>query len=219
MIAAGLISNQLFPLKPQDECLYAREMFQVYRISDLPVVEEKKVIGILSSDQIIDISDDALVQDHLTRTGYPQVEADRHLLDLIGVFSQFDVSSLAVLNAEHEYMGIISADDVLHHIGNSLSIKQDGCIVSVKMPANSYSLFDFSRIAESENSRIIGLLITPLQDSDAILVNFKLNSRYPESFAGACERMGYEVWGSYSSDGHLTDFKDRYESLMKYLNL
>jgi Mg/Co/Ni transporter MgtE len=194
-------------------------MFQVYRISDLPVVENKKLIGMINSRNLIDCPDQDTLLQHLQSVPSPRVEADRHLLDLIGLFSKFQVSTLPVMSANDEFMGIISIYDLIHHLGESSSIRQEGCIVSIKMQASNYSLFDFSRIAESENTRIIGLLITHLPDSADVLVNFKLNSRYPEAFAGACERMGYEVWGSYSADGHLTDFKDRYESLMKYLDL
>lgn len=219
MIASELISSQLFPLKPTDVCLYAKEMFQVYRISELPVVENKQLLGVVSTKDLIDAEDDERIADYLNGSEAPRIEPGRHLLDIIRVFGNFQLSTLAVVDKSGEFFGIIALSDIVKHLGDSLTLRQEGCIVSVKMSAQRYSLNEFSRIAESENIRIIGLVIHQVGDTDEIVASFKLNSLFPDAFASACERLGYQIFGTYSLEMNNSDVRERYEALMKYLDL
>ena len=76
-----------------------------------------------------------------------------------------------------------------------------------------------TRIIELENASIISSFITEIEESVNILVTLKINSVDIQSIIRAFDRYDYEVRATYAEKEVMDNLKERYDSLMKFLNV
>jgi acetoin utilization protein AcuB len=219
MQASELISSSIFPLKPGDTCGFAKEMMAEWQVNHLPVVMGETLIGIISGKELIGVTVNKKIDSYISPMhGYEVVESN-HLFQLLGVFGQTGYSVLPVLNAIGNYVGTITLPHLLALTSQLLTIEQEGAIVSLEMSLLDYSLAEIARMTESDNVKIMGLIINKLKDSNSIQVHLKLNSWQVNGLMATLNRYNYTVVGVYTTEAMLDDLKGRYDLLMKYLDI
>jgi len=219
MFAVQFISNEVFPLKKSDSAETALLFMNDWMVKELPIVESGKVLGFVREsvlqdkenkkvDAIMDINIDAYcVSEHL------------HVFEILGRMQQYQLNSLAVLNAEKGFMGIICAKDILVRTNENSSLNQMGSILVLEILAIQYSLAEIARICESNDAKIIHLMIESLKDENNTLhVSLKFNREYLNFVMSSLERYGYKIIYSNSPVDPNQSLDDRYNWLIKYLN-
>jgi len=219
MQASDLISNSIFPLKPGDTCGFAKEMMSEWMISHLPVVLKGNLLGIISIKDIIGATANNKIDGFIAPLHGYEVLENNHLFQLLGVFGHTGYSILPVLNASGNYLGTITLPNLLALTSQLLTIAQEGAIISLEMNLMDYSLSEIARMTESDNIKIMGLLINKLNDSNRIQVHIKLNSWQINGIMATLNRYDYTVIGVYTTAALLDDLKSRFDSLMKYLDI
>jgi acetoin utilization protein AcuB len=219
MQASDLISNSIFPLKPGDTCGFAKEMMSEWMISHLPVVLKGNLLGIISIKDIIGATANNKIDGFIAPLHGYEVLENNHLFQLLGVFGHTGYSILPVLNASGNYLGTITLPHLLALTSQLLTIAQEGAIISLEMNLMDYSLSEIARMTESDNIKIMGLLINKLNDSNRIQVHIKLNSWQINGIMATLNRYDYTVVGVYTTAALLDDLKSRFDSLMKYLDI
>lgn len=219
MQATDLISTDVFPLKPGDNCAFAREMLSEWQLAHLPVVKESKLLGIISLRDLIDVPGTRKIDSLLIPLHSFEVNEGVHLFQLIGIFGQTGFTSLPVLDEEEKFKGIITLPHLLNLAGHLLTIEQSGAIITLEMNIMDYTLTEISRITENDNVKIMGLLISKLNDAGRIQLHIKLNSWQINGILSAFARYNYSVVAVYTNQCAYNDLKDRYDSLMKYLDI
>lgn len=219
MQASDLMSSTIFPLKPGDTCGFAKEMMSEWMVNHLPVAVEGTLLGMVSGKEIFGISDNIKIDSFiLPMHGYEVIE-NNHLFQLLGVFGHTGYSVLPVLNTSGNYLGTITLPHLLALTSKLLTIEQEGAIVSLEMNLLDYSLSEIARMTESDNIKIMGLIINKLKDSNRIQVHLKLNSWQVNGLMATLNRYNYTVVGVYTTAAMLDDLKGRYDALMKYLDI
>jgi acetoin utilization protein AcuB len=219
MQASDLLSSSIFPLKPGDTCGFAKEMMSEWMVNHLPVVVEENLLGIVSGKDIIGIAANKKIDTYITTLhGYEVVE-NNHLFQLLGVFGHTGYSVLPVLTISGNYLGSITLPHLLALTSQLLTIQQEGAIVSLEMNLIDYSLSEIARITESDNIKIMGLIINKMNDPNRIQVHLKLNSWQVNGLMATLNRFNYTVIGVYTTAAMLDDLKGRYDTLMKYLDI
>ncbi|MDX1651336.1 MAG: CBS domain-containing protein [Brumimicrobium sp.] len=220
MIAIELISEEIPPLKHTDSGELALQWMEEFKVNHLPVLKDENFVGLLSENDLLDKDDlkKTLHElfDHLPR---PYVNGSSHIYEVLARASDAHVSVVAVLDSEENYLGCISLLDLMQKIADTGSIKETGGIIVLEINDVDYSLAHISQIVESENAKVLSSFITSNPASRQLELTLKLNVVELGRVIRALERYDYNVKLSFQKNSHHDDLKNRYDELMKYLNI
>lgn len=220
MTAKDLISGIIPPLKSSDSGLKAIEWMQEFNVHHLPVIDGTKFLGLLSEDDILDLSNPAEpISSHNFSLNKPFVKEGEHIFEVIKVAAQLHLTLIPVVDDHNHYQGSISLESLIDKLASFSSIDDPGGILVLEINKNDYSLTEISRIVESNNAQILSSIITSHKDSTKIEVTIKLNISDLKHVISTFERFEYTVVASYQESGYFDHLKENYDSLMNYLNI
>lgn len=219
MVATELISSTLGTLHPDNTGEEALTMMRIYYVKHLPLVKNGQLLAIISEDDILNHDLDLVLSSYNFEILMPLVHVNDHLLDIIGKMAAHDLTTIAVLNDDNEYIGLIHQEDLLQYYANHFSINEPGGILVIETDSINYSLSEISKIIESENTAILSSHVSKSGDSTKIEVTLKLNKKNLQEVIAALIRYGYNVTATFVEEPYLDNFKERYDGLMKYLSV
>jgi CBS domain-containing protein len=220
MIARALISNEIPPLKLTDNGERVLNWMDEFKVAELPLIDGKKYLGLVEEYHIIDANDvkQQLGELHL-KLDRPFVLEHQHLFDVIITLAKYDVDVVAVLNANDEYLGVISSRDIIKHLAQTVSIENAGSIVTLEMNTKDYSMVEIAKIVESDNAKILSSFVSSNVDSTKLEVTLKINKSDISRILHTFDRFNYKVTASYQESEYIEDLKKRYDEFMRYLNI
>ncbi|MCG9880840.1 MAG: CBS domain-containing protein [Bacteroidia bacterium] len=219
MFANQFLSNEIFPLKKSDSVASAEVFMQDFKVKELPVVELGKILGYVSEsileltaenkvEACMDINIDAFLVKEFT-----------HYFELWQRFEHSKSDSLFVVNSENMFVGIITAKDLIKQTYSKLSLAQEGSFLVIEIPAIQYSPAELARICESNDAKILHLMVAPKgTDANLLHVSIKLNKLYLNHVMASLDRFGYHVIHTNSPLDPNQNMDDRFQWLLKYLN-
>jgi acetoin utilization protein AcuB len=221
MLARHLISEAILPVHPDDECNTALVWMDELKLYHLPVVDEGSFLGLISEKDLAGLRDSRKT---IRQMKLPLLQIftyeNNHLLEVVRQITSNRLSILPVLDEKEGYVGAVSANHILACLSDITAIEIPGSILVVEVGKMDYILSEIAKIVESNNARILALYVTVPSDSSRMEVTLKINKTDIQSLIQTFNRFDYVVKASYSEDfGYYNDLKDRYESLMKYLNI
>ncbi len=221
MIAKELINYMIPPLKPTDEVDKAIMWMEELRVSELPVVDEGKFLGILNEDLIFDNNSNETIVQNLVLTGNNSyLKEQSHYYEILKMSYDESVSLVAILDADESYLGVVSIRDVVEAFAQTSSITSPGAIFILSMGVTDYSLTEISRLVESNDAKIISSHTAVDEDDPSIVrLTLKINTEDASKVLATLERFGYTVVSQFSNQSTEDKDKDRYDILMKYLQI
>ncbi|MEM8894323.1 MAG: CBS domain-containing protein [Bacteroidota bacterium] len=221
MIAKELINFLIPPLKPTDEVSKVVTWMEELRTSELPVVDDGVFLGILNEDLIFDGNHETTLVQNLILTGNKSaLKEDSHYYEILKMSYEQEVSLVAVLDKEDKYLGVVSIRDVVEAFAQTSSVHSPGAIFILLMNANDYSLSEISRLIESNDAKILSLHTTQdIEDPSMIRLTLKINTEDASRVLATLERFDYTVISQFSNQLTADNDKDRYDILMKYLQI
>lgn len=215
-----LISEEIIALEHTDTGDKALQWMNDLKISHLPVMKQGNFVGLLSEDDLLDKSDLSqtltTLFDHLPR---PYVKGDAHIYEVLNIAAIDHLSVVPVLDDKENYLGSIGVTYLINRLADTGSIKEQGGIIVLEMSDSDYSLAQIAQIIESENAKVLSSFITSNASSKKLEVTLKINRLDLGRIIKALERYDYTVKARYQSDSYQDDMKDRYDELMKYLDI
>jgi len=218
MIAKNIISKSVFPLSITDSADEALSMLALYRLKELAVVEDTKLIGILSEDQAYEIEAEESIDKILKRGKVLSVNVSTHLFELISKMATNKLTMIPVVK-EDQFFGIVTQEDVFNYYANSFSFKEVGSIIVFEVTRKEYSMVEISQIVESESAAILSSFLSDAADINRIVVTLKINKQDIHTIIASFERYGYEIKASFTEKEYIDSLKERYDLLMHYLNV
>jgi predicted transcriptional regulator len=220
MLAKALISETIPPLRKSDSGERALHWMHEFSVRELPVVEEKKLLKLITIDDIINKGNlDLPLGEYSSSFIHPFVYEYTHILEVIRVVSKLQIGSIPVLNENEEYIGLITAENLLNGLSQFSALSMEGSIMELEVPFRNYSLFEISRIVESNEVRILSCFTHYRSDAAVVEITLKLSSSNLSAVVSAFERYNIIVKSVYHETEYTEDLKERYNSLMRYLNV
>ncbi len=220
MIAIELISEQIPPLKHTDSGTIALQWMEEFKVNHLPVMKFDNFVGLVSEDAIYDKEDPEQTLhelfDHLPR---PYVQGNMHLYEILSRISDEHLSVLPVLDDGDVYLGCIGVTDIMQQIANTGSIKEVGGIIVLEVNSIDYSLAHIAQIVESEGAKILSSFISSVPNSSLLELTLKINQLDLSRIIHSFQRFDYFVKATFQKNSFQDDLKNRYDELMKYLNM
>ncbi len=221
MLAKDLISDVIPALKTSDTGLDALNWMEAFRVSHLPIVNNRIFLGLISDVDIYDLnSADEPLGNHRLSLMKPYVFHHQHIYDVIEIASRLKLSVVPVLNAEKEFLGVITQNDLMHRFSELIAAHTPGGILQVEVGLRDYALSEIARIVEDSDAKILSLYVAQDSDIGTLSLTIKLNRTDLTMTLNAFERYGYKVRAVYGSEMQMDEtVKRNYESLIRYLSV
>ena len=219
MIASTLISELMAPLRTSDSGEEALTMMHVYHVKHMPIVNDQQLLGTISEEDILMHDLDEPIGSYNLSLTKAYVDRDAHLFEVMGKMAESKLTTIPVLAENDVYLGVINHEGLIQFYAESFSFKEPGSILVLEMNRRDYSLAEISRIIENENISILSSFLTTESDKEQVFVTLKISTQEAQRAIGTLQRYGFEVSASYTEDVYFEDLKERYNSLMAYLNV
>ena len=219
MQAFELISSTIQPILPDEDGERALELMNIFRVNHLAIVKNNFYLGVVSDKEIMNWnSKTEYIEEHLPNLASPHVLYNQHLFDIIEVLEKNNLSVVPVLDKDKQYQGVITSRKLLYTIANSAAIQSVGGVIILEMNSNDYSMTEIANIIENNNTKILSSYVISKKDSTEMELTIKLNKSDISDVIRDLHRYEYNVKASFKENDPNTDFLDRYEQLIRYLN-
>ncbi|NRA48903.1 MAG: CBS domain-containing protein [Phaeodactylibacter sp.] len=219
MTAQQLISDSIIPLRTSETGDTALGIMSEFFVRHLPIVNDKQLLGLISEDDILEHDAHEPVGSYQLSLIRPYVMYNDHLYEILRLIAEYRLTLIPVVDAEENYIGLITMEDVLQFFSRTASFSEPGSIVVLEMTRQDYQLSQIAQIVESENAAILSSFITTNMESPRVEVTLKINRQNIQNILATFERYEYDVKASFNEIEYLDSLRDRYDSLMSYLNV
>lgn len=220
MIAKTLISNLIPPLKTSDTGEQAISWMQEFNVTHLPIVNNEQFLGLIGEDDIMDKSNlTEPLGNYALSLHRPFVHESAHIYEVMKTAAQLQLSIIPVVTHDEKFVGVITFQNLLFYFSQVNSIVDNGGIIELEINKNDYSLTEIARIVESNEAIILSCYVSSIKNSSKISVTLKLNITDLKHVIATFDRFEYSVSASYQESEYIEQMKDRYDELMKYLNM
>lgn len=221
MIAGNLLSHTIIPLRTSDSGAEALGIMNDFYVRHLPIVNDKQLLGLIAEDEILEYDIEEPIGSYSLSMTKPYVRETDHLYDVLKILSEYQLTVVPVVDAEDNYKGLISQDDLVRYFANTGSFTEPGSIIVLEMNKRDYSLAEISRIVESEGAAILSTFITSNLETERIDVTVKINRQDLQlhRIISSFERFEYTIKASFQEADYFDGLQERYDSLMSYLNV
>jgi len=220
MLAIELITQEIQPVQTSDTIQKVMERLLEFRLRHLPIVNEEQFLGLISDADLIEqgdyqVSIGALALSHVN----PYVLEDQHIYDVIRLFYEQQLTIVPVLDAKKNYLGLITINSMNRYFAGLTSVAEPGGIIVLEITNKNNSLAHMAQIVESDNAQILSSYVRTFADSTRMEVTLKVNKLDISAITATFLRYEYDIKATFNHSDENDNSKDRYDSLMNYLNL
>jgi acetoin utilization protein AcuB len=220
MTARQIITESVPPLHPDDSGEKALNWMHEFAVHQLPVVEDGKLINLISMDDVINQNDFALpLRAYKSSYVHPFVSETAHILEVMKLCAELNITVVPVIDEDEQYVGLITSETLVRNIADLSSLKVDGSVIELEIPLKDYSLNEIARIVEGNEAQILSSYSNINKLTAKVDVTLKLNTTNLSAVAAAFERYEYAITGIYHETGYTEDLKEKYDEFMRYLNV
>jgi CBS domain-containing protein len=220
MYAYELISDTIPPVRTSDTVQKVMDRMAEFRVNHLPIVNEQQFLGLVSDEDLVEVSDHDIPVGSLSLSLYnPFVFEEQHVYDVIRLFYEQKLSLVPVLDSNKNYKGVISINTIMEHIATITSVKEPGGIIILEITNRNNSLAHIAQIVESDNAQILSSYVQSFHDSTRLEITLKLNRTDLSSIIASFLRYDYHVKATFNDTKSDDGTSDRYNQLMNYLDI
>lgn len=225
MTIKDLIAHDIRPLHADDSVEQALGHLLEHNVYHMPVVNaDDRLVGCVSEDQLLNAyGPDAPVGSlpEVASDSKPvHVFPDTHVFDVTKRLVEHQLSSIAVVEGDGEYIGLVRRQDIFEQFARMLSTQEAGAIIALELDQRDYSLSQLVYTIESNGVKILSIASEPPDtETSMIRVTLKLNTTDTARVRHMMEHYGYHVVASFSEDETDEDLQWRVEEFMRYLEV
>ncbi|MFN8236622.1 MAG: CBS domain-containing protein [Chitinophagales bacterium] len=219
MFVQDCIDTSLPFIRLSDNAGYAIDLMQEYKATALAVVNNGALVGVISEQQLLEVDDQCLIESLQENLTADNITEGTHLFDVVKKTTEHSSYFMPVVNAEKEYMGITTPQKILGTLALHSSFMSGGGIIVLELETKDYSLTEISKIVESNGAMILHCMVATSVNQHQMQVSLKVNKNDLKDIQLAFERYRYTVLAVLHQSEYEVQLKERYDSLMRYLEV
>ncbi|SDK67561.1 CBS domain-containing protein [Catalinimonas alkaloidigena] len=221
MTAEELINPLIPALKPSDTVQRALAWMEEFAIRQLPVVQDRRYLGMVSEAMLMDGNQpEALIGSVELIAEKAYVGYFQHFYEVIRIAIDNGVHTVAVLDEDQLYAGVVTVNDTLAAFAQSYAVQRRGGILVLALTERDYSLSEISRLIESNDMKVLSAFVTyDEQDANRLRLTLKLNQTDISHATATLERFGYHIVAQFHENEAQDSERERLDILLKYLNI
>jgi len=214
-----IISNSLPTLNLHDTILQALEMMNEFHVSQLPVVDNDKYLGLVFEEDLMSVDENATLQAVTDRFSKVAVRASSHFIEAIQTANDYHLSVVPVIEKENEYAGVISATDLLMQLGKLTGASEPGAVIVLEMEQRGFSFSEISKLVETNDAQITQLNTYWDNSTDTFFVTLKINKFEISDIIATFQRYEYQIKYYFGEELYENELRTNYDHLMNYLKI
>ncbi len=220
MLAAQLVNDHIPPLLPTDTVDRALHWMADFKVSHLPVVQDAVVLGVISEAVLLDAPNaNAPLISLDDKYLHPTVSSHQHIYDVINKIAEENLSVVPVIGRNQEYIGLISAQHLIHFFANIITIDRSGSIIVLEMGVRDFALSEIARLVETNDARILSSYITSQPGNNTLELTLKIDVADLSRIIATLQRFNYNITAYYHAADAIDLSNERYDGLMNYLSV
>lgn len=202
-----------------DSGIEALSMMEEYKVMHLPIVNAETLLGVISENDILAMNDpeEAIGSSELSMPK-PYVFDYQHVYDVIKEASEQRLSVIPVVDKKLRYKGVICLMAIVRYISRFSALDQPGGIIVLEMNEHDYSLGQIAQLIESNDAKVLSVYVNAIPNTGNIELSLKINKMDLNPVIQTLERYDYHI-KSYIFENKQDELGERFDSLMKYLNI
>jgi len=215
-----MISVTIPALHPDDSIARAQDLMIDFHVAHLPVVAEDKLIGLVSEDSLLNAADDEMPLSQLQHVfSKIFVHAGTHCIEAVHYINEFNLTAIPVVEGESEYIGAISATDLLKQVGKMIGAGDPGAVIVLQMDKISFSFSEISKLVETNDAQITQLNTYFDAPSSTLYITLKINRLEISDIIATFQRYEYKIKYYFGEELYENELRANYDHLMNYLNI
>jgi acetoin utilization protein AcuB len=219
MLANQLITNTYPTVEPDDKVSLALQLMEDFDILHIAVVDNKKYLGLVSKDNLLDVDDDAFLTVLQPELFTKSVKTNEHFLSALKLASQNGLSMVPVVSNEQEWIGAITCQELLKASTIFTGAEEPGAVIVLEMERKNYSFGEISRLVETNDAYITQFNTSPESESGLLLVTFKINKIEISDIISTFQRYDYTIRYFIGEEHYENELRYNYDNLMAYLKV
>ncbi len=220
MIAKDLISDTIMPLQTSDTGIVALNWMEEFKVSHLPIVNNADFLGLISENDIYTLNSyEEPLGNHSLSLSNPYVTENQHVYDIIRQVYEQKLTLIPVVDEKNHYLGSITLQCLTKYFARLAAVDNPGGIIVLEMGIRDFVLSEIARIVESNDAIILSLYVMNLPDSTKMQVTIKVNKMDIAPIIATFNRFNYDIKASFFQKEYDQTLNDRYDSLMRFLDI
>jgi hypothetical protein len=219
MFVLECIDSSVPALRLTDTAEFGLEMMQDFKADNLAVVDNNLFLGNINEKILLECSEELTIDSLKHNLLQQKISDDLHLFDVIRKASEHSTYFLPVVSADNEYIGITTPARIINTATLHSTLANSGGIIVLELETKNYSLTEISKIVESNGAMILHVMMATSVNQHFMQVSLKINRNDLKDIQLAFERYKYTVVAVFHQSEYEMQLKERYDSLMKYLEV
>jgi len=218
MIPSAIIDHAVPALELSTSIHRALDIMDEFKLSHLPVVRDGKYLGYLSEEILLDAAAEKI--EEIVFAGDNVFTTDKEpIYTSVKKLADHQLSALAVLDNEEKYIGMVTVQSIFLALSEISAVRSKGGVFSLRIKQQDYSLFEISRILETNGYKILSVeLLTVPEKPLELEVVIKVNTEDLSRAFSALERQGYVAHLQFGENVRDFDNQERLNLLFKFLD-
>ena len=220
MKAIELIQNDIPPVRTNETIEKAMNWMDEFKLNHIPVVNESEYVGLLSDNMIYDYNQ---IKDPISNINFlgkkQSVLENAHFFQVMSLISNFNLSVVPVCDEQRNYKGSISSKKLINVFSKQSGFNSNGAVITLLVNDIDYQLSQIAQIIESNDAKILSLYSENLEVNNQLKLTIKISGGKLGAVLQTFSRYDYTVQDVFSDDEINNQSKQRYDHLMKYLNV
>ena len=214
-----MISSTIPTLNLEDPVAQALELMSEFHVSQLPVVNNEKYLGLVFEEDLMNVDENAALKTIDTHFSKVAVNANSHFIEAVQTVNDYNLSIVPVVDKESEFIGVIPSDTLLRELGKITGASIPGGVIVLEMEQRNFSFSELSKLVETNDAQITQLNSYWDNNSSSFLVTLKINKFEISDIIATFQRYEYTVKYYFGEELYVNELKSNYDHLMNYLNI
>jgi hypothetical protein len=147
------------------------------------------------------------------------VFSGEHFLSALKLATQNNLSVVAVVGIENEWIGAITGQELLKASTVFTGAEEQGAVIVLEMEQKSYSFGEISRLVETNDAYITQFNTTAETETGLLLVTIKINKLEVSDIISTFQRYEYTIRYFIGEEHYENELRYNYDNLMTYLKV
>jgi acetoin utilization protein AcuB len=215
-----ILSADIPYLNPEDSVLLAKDLMIDHHVAHLPVVFENKLLGIIDEDSLLDAASDETTMNSLqTLYSHASVQGIGHILDTLHICSEFQLTLIPVLTDESDYLGCITAIDLIRHAGKVIGAGDPGAIIVLEMDRVNFAFSEIIKLVETNDAQVTQLNTYTEPGTSSFFITLRINRMEVSDIIATFQRYEYKIKYYFGEEQYENELRSNYNHLMNYLSI
>jgi acetoin utilization protein AcuB len=215
-----ILSAGIPHLHPDDRVITAKEMMADHHVAHLPVVSDNKFLGIVNEDDLLDAASEqdpvSVLQTFFSHASVPGIA---HVLDTLHVCSEFQLTLIPVLGTDSEYLGSITALDLLRHTELIIGAGDPGAIIVLEMDRVNFAFSEIIKLVETNDAQVTQLNTYLDPKTSSFYITLRINKLEVSDIIATFQRYEYKIKYYFGEEQYENELRSNYNHLMNYLSI